>query len=90
MEFRIKRSSSSSSYGDTKSPYKNAYILKEINPNISFMGENYYVYAVDVNTIEDITDIINETGKEAVVIDMLGCWMDGDYPTIVIYDGYIE
>ena len=89
MEFRITKASSHSLYGDTTPPCKNAYVLKEINPNICFMSKSYYVYAIYVNNLQDIKNIMNETGK-SVVIDDEWMWTDGWYPTIVIYDAYIE
>lgn len=85
MKFTIRRASN----WDDERPHKSAYQL--IVRKTSFKGRTKaeLEWFVDIDTIEDLKALSDEN-CERFVVDFKKYCEDDKYPSITIYDGYIE
>ncbi len=79
MKFRISRASD---WRDAPPPCKNAVLAS--SEKIGCRWDEFIIneYSIDINSIDDLKAIQEETGHELII--------DFKHGTILIYDGYIE
>lgn len=82
MKFIIERVSS---WMNNNKPCKNAVLKERIK--IDFAGNYVNIWEVEVNKVEELMSIIEETG-ESIILRRESYYKD--MPLIQIYDDYIE
>lgn len=84
MTFEIRRASDHSYYG--VKPCDKSYATEATRTNIFDETVKYNKYLIDINTLDDLMDVIKRDGS----IIIYPTHTDADMPSIIIYDDYVE
>lgn len=84
MTFEIRRASDYSYHG--VKPCDKSYAIEATRTNIFDETVKYNKYLIDINTLDDLMDVIKRDGS----IIIYPAHTDADMPSIVIYDDYVE